>query len=142
MPAAPTRAEVLAWVEARAGRPLSGAEQADLVAALPESLAGTLVPDFAAMFGVDLQDHDPDLHRVEHGGLLHIGWPFPVTSPYGLRLPVSVTLLHASALAGHWRLDPPAPQTRTDWSWVNPLLLGLGLPLLTLGLLWLVRSIF
>jgi hypothetical protein len=138
----PSRADVLAWVTARAGRALNGAEQADLMAALPAEAGATLVQDFAAAFGIDLQDHDPDLHTIDDGGALRIGWPFPVTRPRGLRLPVSVTLLHAAALAGHWRLDPPAPQTRADWSWANPLILAAGLPLLTLALLWLVRAVF
>jgi len=142
MPAALSRAAVLAWTEARAGRPLSGAEQADLMAALPAGASVALVPEFAAAFSVDLQDHDPDLHRIDEGGALQIGWPFPVVSAQGLRLPVSISLLHAAAQAGHWRLEPPAPQYRTDWSWANPLILGVGLPLLTLGLLWLVRALF
>lgn len=142
MPKPPSRAEVLAWVEARAGRPLDGADQADLMAALPEGTAATLITDFATAFDIDLQDHDPDLHAIDEGHALRIGWPFPVTPPRGLRVPVSISLLHASAAAGVWRLTPPAPVTRQDWSWANPLILALGLPLLTLALLGLVRGLF
>jgi hypothetical protein len=134
------RNAVLAWVETRAGRALSLAEQADLLATLPD--AGELVAEFANAFGVDLQDHDPDLHRPDDPHALRLGWPFPLRPARGLRVPVSVSLLHAAAVAGHWPLQPPAPHRRADWSWANPLILGVGLPALTLAFLWLVRAVF
>lgn len=137
-----SRVEVLAWVQSCAGRALDGVEQADLLASLPLALAETLVSDFAVAFDVDLQGYEPDLHRLDRTGPLRLDWPVPAPRAKGQRIPVSISLLVAAAQAGTWPLTPPEPMSRPDFSWVNLPVLGLGLPLLTLALLWLVRAVF
>lgn len=131
----PARDTVLAWLESRLGRTLTPAEQADIFAAtgLTGQAADDLIADFAKEFGVDLTQYDPLAHREEDG--TRPGWPIPHRPKLGLLLPVSVTLLHLSALAGEWRQRMPDLRPSRGLAWANLPLLLIGLPVLTALLL-------
>lgn len=129
----PSRDAVLAWLEARIGRPLSPAEQADVLRAAHADGddAETLMQSYAAEFNVDMAAWRPDLHHDDDSALVQPGWPIHRPPAFGLRLPVSLTLLHASALAGRWVERLPDLRPTRSLHWLNLPLLLVGLPALT-----------
>lgn len=129
----PSRDAVLAWLEGRVGRPLSPADQADILRAARADGddALRLMQAYAAEFNVDLGAYRPELHHDDEGALLQPGWPIRRPQAFGLRLPIAVTLLHASALAGHWVERLPDTRPARNLAWANLPLLLIGLPLLT-----------
>jgi Protein of unknown function (DUF1493) len=130
-----TRAEVQDWLEARTGRPLSAADQADLLAAagLDGQTAQALIDSFAARFGVNLAAFRPQAHFTPEGRRGPPGWPIPAARE--VRFPLSLTLLHHAAETGRWPAGPALPDPPPGWHWLNLLLLLLGLPALTALLL-------
>lgn len=129
----PTRDAVLAWLQARIGRQLTPAEQADVLAAARAEgdAADALMAAFAAEFNVDMAGWRPELHRDDQAALLQPGFPIRRPPAFGLRLPVPVSLLHASALAGRWVERLPDLRPARNLAWLNLPLLLVGLPLLT-----------
>ncbi len=138
----PTRSEVLDWLETRLNRRLSVVAQADLLAAtgLDRSAARGLMAEYAARFAVDLADYRDEMHAGFESLQLTPGWPVPVR---GVRVPLSVTLLHDAAVNRRWRVVYPAvlPVVR-DMSWINVPLLAAGLILATLTVMWAVPRLF
>lgn len=129
----PSRDAVLAWLETRIGRPLSPADQADILRAARADGADALrlMQAYATEFNVDMAAWRPDLHHDDESALVQPGWPIHRPHAFGLRLPVSLTLLHASALAGHWVERLPDLRPARSRAWANLPLLLVGLPLLT-----------
>ncbi len=129
----PSRDAVLAWLETRIGRPLSPADQADILRAARAdgTDAVKLMQAYAAEFNVDMGRYRPELHHDDEAALLQPAWPVRRPPAFGLRLPVAVSLLHASALAGHWVERLPDLRPARNLAWANLPLLLVGLPLLT-----------
>lgn len=132
----PSREAVLAWLQARIGRPLTPAEQADVLAAAGAEgeAADRLIAAFAAEFHVDMTGYSPEAHR-DASATQQPGWPIRRLPPLGLRLPIPVSLLHASALAGRWVERLPDLRPARSAAWANLPLLLVGLPVLTALLL-------
>jgi hypothetical protein len=130
---APSRAEVLGWLETRLGRPLSPADQADLAraAGLDRQTGPALVADFARAFGLDPDGFPHDAYFGRAARFAPPGWPIPPAGGGPLRFPLSLSLLHQAAGAGRWPPRPPVPATGPGLDWLNLPLLLLGLPLLT-----------
>lgn len=137
----PSRETVLLWLEDRVGRRLTPAEQADI---LPAAKADgrdaiELMQAYAAEFNVDMTGYTPEAHHDREGALHRPGWPIRRSPPLGLRLPVSVSLLHGSALAGRWLERLPDLRPARCFAWANLPLILIGLPALTalgIGLLF------
>ena len=140
------RVDVLDWVQGWTGKTLPPAAQADLISATGAP-ADALIADFGRRFAVDLTGYRPAMH--DGGGQAwRPGWPFAVRPPCGVAVPLSVSLLHAAALAGRWPVRyPDLPPVRElpllrDLSLLNVPLMVAGLVGVTLAVLWLVAALF
>ncbi len=140
----PTRAEVLDWLEAELATRLSPAAQSDILraASCAGDDAAELMEAFGKRFSVDMAGYRWDWHHHSEGSLLHIGWPIAVSPPYCVHLPLSLHALHLAAKTGRWPLVYPPATPAADFSWANLPLLALGLPALTLLLLWVMPRLF
>lgn len=140
----PSRADVLEWLEGRLGRELPPAAQADVLQATGRegSDAEALVAAFAARFGVDMTGFRPRMHARSDGQALRPHWPIPAPPPHGAIVPLSVSLLHAAAVAGRWPVRYPVLPPARDLSLANLPLLAAGLVAVTLLVLWGVPRIF
>lgn len=126
-----TRDRVLGWIEGRAGRRLSRADQADLLPALglDGNAATEFLAAFATEFGVATTGLDGGLHHLDERQLHRPEWPFRPRPCYGLRVPLSVTQLEAAAELGQWPVRvPPSARAVPDRSWLNWPILILGAP--------------
>jgi hypothetical protein len=85
----PTRDAVLAWLQARIGRQLTPAEQADVLAAARAEgdAADALMAAFAAEFNVDMAAWRPELHRDDQAALLQPGFRFAGPRPSACACP-------------------------------------------------------
>lgn len=139
-----TRAEVLDWVQGWLGMTLPPAAQADVLQASGREGEGAeaLVAAFAARFGVDMTGYQPLMHARSRGQALRPGWPFPTPLPHGAVVPLSVSLLHAAAVARRWPVRYPRLPVARDLSVANVPLLMAGLIAATLVVLWAVPVLF
>lgn len=137
----PSRAEVLEWVQGRLGQALTPAAQADVLSATgcDGEEAAALTDAFAARFAVDMRAYRPEMHHHSAGHLLRPGWPFPLP---GVRVPLSVSLLHQAAVEGRWPVAYPDLPPERDLSLANLPLLLCGLTGATLLVLWAVPRLF
>ncbi len=137
----PSRAEVLDWIEGQLATRLSPSDQSNILRAAGcdgEDASG-LMQAFARQFGVDLAGYQADMHHNANQSMAHIGWPIPLPKPH---IPLSLTALHLAATTKSWPLTYPKSAPTPDHTWANLPLLILGLPALTLFLLWVLPHIF
>jgi|GEM_PF-2256923 len=146
----PSRPEVLEWLQDWIGTTLPPVVQADVLHATGRegAEADALVAAFAAQFGVDMTGYQPRMHCRSNGQALRPDWPFPVPPVHGAVVPLSVSLLHAAAVARRWPVTyPKLPVVRglsvgRDLSVANVPLLMAGLIAATLLVLWAVPVAF
>lgn len=140
----PTRTDVVDWLERWLGTPLTPADQADVLraTAAEAARADALIDGFAARFGVDMSGYQPLMHCRSPAQALRPDWPLPVPPPHGAIVPLSVSVLHAAAVAGRWPVRYPALPIARDVSLFNIPLLAAGLVVATLLVLWVVPRIF
>lgn len=140
----PTRAEVLDWIEAQLATRLTPAAQSDILRATgcDGDDAVDLMAAFARRFGVNMSGYQWDMHHRARRGMLQPGWPLPLRTPHGVPVPLSLTALHLAASTRRWPLTYPKTTPTPDYSWANLPLLAVGLPGLTLLLLWAIPRLF
>ena len=140
----PTRAEVLDWVQGSLGVTLSPADQTDVLhgSGHDGTAAEALLSGFAERFAVDMAGCQPRMHSRSAAQGLRPDWPFPTSPPHAVFVPLSISLLHAAAVAGRWPVCYPILPDVRDLSVVNLPLLMLGLIAATLLVLWVVPVVF
>lgn len=125
----PSRDMVLDWVQDWAGVGLTPAEQSDVLRAAGHDTdrAEAVILAFATKFGVDMAGYRPPMHAHGAGQSLRPDWPVPMQPPHGVVVPLSVSLLHAAALARRWPVIYPTLPLVRDLSVLNVPLLMAGL---------------
>lgn len=128
----PERTDILAFIEARSGRRLTPAQQADVLTALDADgdAATAFMASFAAAFGVDLTGYDPRFHHRDATSVMRPGWPFAPPPLFGVRLPLAVSTLVQAAQSGRWPLVYPVLSVAPSRQWLNVPLVLIGLPFL------------
>lgn len=137
----PGREDILLFIKARAGRPLTRAQEADVLAALDldGARATAFMESFATRFGVDLTGYEPRFHHRDEATVLRPGWPFAPPHLFGVRLPLAVSTLVQAAQTGRWPMVYPVLTVAPSRQWLNVPLILIGLPLLVAGMLGAVR---
>lgn len=137
-----SRDEVLDWLQDWLGTPLPPQAQADILQASGRdgAAAEALIAAFAARFTVDMAGFRPRMHSKAQA--LRPDWPFPVQPAHGALVPLSVSLLHAAAVAGRWPVRYPVLPPARDLSLANVPLLMTGLIGATLVVLWALPRLF
>jgi len=140
---APSRDEVLEWLQGTMRRPLTPAQQADLLFATDRigEDADALIEAFARRFGVEMSGFDRAMHCHDERRLLLPHWPIPSPPRHGAWVPLSVTQLHRAAVEGRWPVVYPTLPVVRDLSWLNPILTIPGLVAATALVLWLVPTL-
>ncbi|MFN4128828.1 MAG: hypothetical protein ACK4GC_03295 [Paracoccaceae bacterium] len=137
----PGREDILLFIERRTGRRLTALQQADVLAALDldGDAALAFMTAYATAFGVDLTGYEARFHHRDEARVLRPGWPFAPPHLFGVRLPVSVTVLTQAAQTGRWTVIYPVLTVAPSRQWLNVPLLLIGLPLLAAGAIAAVR---